>query len=194
MRSIKSKYVLITGAPGSKWSSVAKGIYTSPDVNQSDSSDDRKYKGYHFGAYWDPGMEFNNNPDLWDEPFTKKRGTKIIKSHTFAHNLEKLKTMGYPIVLVVRPSVECYYWWKMAGGMDIAYPLYKPYYRSDMNMWRQIKKQNADIQEFLYRNGEYVTRITCNQSLAEKLNISPEQIGIKYYKKTDINVYLYKKI
>ena len=67
-------YILFTGAPGSKWSSVCKNIYWSKDIDHSDYTKDRTYsvetgtpgekKVMHFGAYWDPGMEFM--PTDWD--------------------------------------------------------------------------------------------------------------------------------
>ena len=39
------KYILVTGAPGSKWSSVVKNIYWSDDIDRTDYSKDREY--YH---------------------------------------------------------------------------------------------------------------------------------------------------
>ena len=84
-------YILFTGAPGSKWSSVVKNIYWSDDIDHTDYSEARIYHHdadtpgrkhlMHIGAYWDPGMEFNI--DEWDKPFTGK-GKRIIKSHTFS--------------------------------------------------------------------------------------------------------------
>ena len=74
-------YILFTGAPGSKWSSVAKNIYWSPDIDQSASTSERAYnKGVvrHIGSYFDPGMEFRNSRDNWDLPFSGK-GKRIIK-------------------------------------------------------------------------------------------------------------------
>ena len=67
------KYIFVAGAPGSKWSSVVKNIYYSPDLDQSDYSDRRTYHHdasgkmelMHLGAYFDPGMEFNLPPDLF---------------------------------------------------------------------------------------------------------------------------------
>jgi len=193
MRRRKPKYLLITGAPGSKWSSVALGIYSSPEVNDSDSSKERTYNKMHAGAYWDPGMEFENDEEYWDAPFTKKKAplTKIIKSHTFAHNLDYLKTLGHPIILVIRPDIECFYWWKSAGGFDITYPNYKPYYKNEKRMWKHIKKQNSDIHEFIYRNNENVTRVNSNLELAETLALSATKFGFQAYGKHDINVYLY---
>ena len=54
-------YILFTGAPGSKWSSVAANIYGSADIDQTDSTSERAYKHgkvNHMGSYFDPGMEF----------------------------------------------------------------------------------------------------------------------------------------
>ena len=39
------KYIFVAGAPGSKWSSVVKNIYYSPDIDRSDYKDERTY--YH---------------------------------------------------------------------------------------------------------------------------------------------------
>ena len=97
------KYIFMTGAPGSKWSSVSKNIYYSPDIDRSDYSDARTYyhdasgttQLMHMGAYFDPGMEFGGFFDNinrytkelceaeFDRPFTSK-GVRIIKSHVFA--------------------------------------------------------------------------------------------------------------
>jgi len=62
------KYIFVAGAPGSKWSSVVKNIYYSPDIDRSDYSDSRTYyhdasgklELMHLGAYFDPGMEFGH--------------------------------------------------------------------------------------------------------------------------------------
>ena len=35
------KYIFLAGAPGSKWSSVAKNIYYSADIDRSDYRDER---------------------------------------------------------------------------------------------------------------------------------------------------------
>ena len=63
MQGILNNYILVTGAPGSKWSSVVKNIYWSKDVDQSDYSEERTYwhdadtpgtpQLMHIGAYWD---------------------------------------------------------------------------------------------------------------------------------------------
>ena len=64
-------YILFTGAPGSKWSSVAESIYWSHSIDHTDNTNARGYKQgvvNHVGAYWDPGMEFENTD--WDGPFS----------------------------------------------------------------------------------------------------------------------------
>jgi hypothetical protein len=94
-----TQYILLTGAPGSKWSSVAESLSRSPDIDTSDSTSDRAYNNgevKHKGSYFDPGMEFENDRDNWDKPFSGT-GHRIIKSHTFAHKLNELKSLSYPI-------------------------------------------------------------------------------------------------
>jgi len=191
-------YILFTGAPGSKWSSVAENIYQSPDIDRSDSTSERAYKKdvvKHQGAYFDPGMEFDNGRDNWDRPFTGT-GRRIIKSHTFAHQLDELKTLGYPIVLVYRSHLECYDWWMQAGGFGITYPNYRDYYKDPENMWTEIKRQNIDIKIFIQKN---IERITCpmdNFQLCDELGIkSPgprDSIHTHNYADKDIKVYVYK--
>ena len=191
-------YILFTGAPGSKWSSVAENIYRSPDIDRSDSTSERAYKKdvvKHQGAYFDPGMEFDNGRDNWDRPFSGT-GRRIIKSHTFAHQLDELKTLGYPIVLVYRSHLECYDWWMQAGGFGITYPNYRDYYKDPENMWTEIKRQNIDIKIFIQKN---IERITCpmdNFQLCDELGIkSPgprDSIHTHNYADKDIKVYVYK--
>ena len=73
------KYIFVAGAPGSKWSSVVKNIYYSPDVDQTDYSDARTYyhdasgetQLMHLGVYFDPGMEFGHMLDTIDQ-YTKE--------------------------------------------------------------------------------------------------------------------------
>lgn len=191
-------YILFTGAPGSKWSSVAENIYRSPDIDRSDSTSARAYKKdvvKHQGAYFDPGMEFDNSQENWDRPFSGT-GRRIIKSHTFAHQLDELKTLGYPIVLVYRSHLECYDWWMQAGGFGITYPNYRDYYKDPENMWTEIKRQNIDIKIFIQKN---IERITCpmdNFQLCDELGIkSPgprDSIHTHNYADKDIKVYVYK--
>ena len=189
------KYILFTGAPGSKWSSVAENIYQSPDIDRSDSTSERMYLKdvvKHQGAYFDPGMEFDNGPEHWDRPFSGT-GRRIIKSHTFAHQLDRLKVMGHPIVMVYRNDFDCFEWWSQAGGFDIIYPNYD-YYKDLDTMWLHIQSQNKDILNFVKENSDGIIKPADNVDLCRALGISfPDTKGrIHNYKDKDIKVYVYK--
>jgi hypothetical protein len=190
-------YILFTGAPGSKWSSVAQNIYQSPDIDRSDSTSERTYNHHevkHVGSYFDPGMEFENNESNWDKPFTGT-GRRIIKSHTFAHKLNDLKGLGHPIVMVYRNNLECYDWWIEAGGFDITYPDYKEYYKDLDNMKTQIYLQNKDIMNFVFANQSRINHPHDNFDLCRLLKIkSPaprDSIHTQNYAEKDIKVYVY---
>jgi hypothetical protein len=194
------KYILVTGAPGSKWSSVVKNIYWSNDIDHTDYSKKREYyhdadtpgtpQLMHIGAYWDPYMEFETND--WDGPFTGT-GTRIIKAHTFAHNLDDLASKGHPIIMVYRNDVECLEWWKLCGEFNITYPLYHRYYVNLDTMWDHIKKQNADIQRFLKKNWNRIHRPVNNIELCQLLDIKFSDNTVYHnYKQKDIQVYVYK--
>ena len=186
------KYIFMTGAPGSKWSSVSKNIYYSPDIDRSDYSDARTYyhdasgtmQLMHMGAYFDPGMEFGGFFDEidrhtrerceaeFDRPFTGT-GVRIIKSHVFAHNIDFLKDHwpDCPIILVQRPDDACLGWWVKCGHFGITYPLYDQYYRDLRTMSQIIPAQNRAIQAAVWRYKGYV--VNSNRELAKALNIQP---------------------
>jgi|TARA_B110000046_G_scaffold118642_1_gene125343 hypothetical protein len=185
-------YILFTGAPGSKWSSVAESIYWSDSIDHTDSTKERGYnKGVvkHIGAYWDPGMEFENTD--WDGPFSGK-GKRIIKSHTFAHTLDALKQSGHPIVMVYRNDYECFKWWSEAGGFGITYPNYKHFQDLD-EMWIHIQKENKDILQFIKDNKARITSPMDNVDLCRTLEIDfPDTKGrIHNYAHRDTKVYVY---
>ena len=192
-------YILVTGAPGSKWSSVVKNIYWSEDIDHTDYTDERMYyhdadtpgkkQLMHTGAYYDPGMEFGPQKEEWDKPFSGF-GKRIIKSHTFAYDLDNLKEHGYPIVLVYRNDVECYDWWKHCGEFNITYPKYT-YYENLSSMWFHIQEQNKEIMEFCKNNWNRIKKVKDNGELAKELEI--QYSGEKHdYKQKDIQVYVYK--
>ena len=164
------KYIFIAGAPGSRWSGVAKGIYSSADVDQSDY--EKSYtkpgesKPMHIGAYWDPGMEYGNNFDKlntitkdeaeyeFNRPFKKISHTKyrVIKSHQFCKHLNYIKRTwsNSPIVCVYfKNDNATESWWYEAGGFDITYPDYK-WYKGSMR--KEIEIQNAAILQFIKEN------------------------------------------
>jgi len=193
------KYILVTGSPGSKWSSVVKNIYWSDDIDRTDYSKDREYyheadtpgepQLMHIGAYWDPGMEFD--VDNWDGPFSG-HGTRIIKAHTFAHELDRLATLGHPIVMVYRNDVECFEWWKLCGEFGITYPLYNEYYKNLDVMWQHIQRQNRDIQNFIKNNSNRIQQVDSNIALCQLLDINFQSNEAGHiYKQKDIKVYVY---
>jgi hypothetical protein len=194
------KYILVTGAPGSKWSSVVKNIYWSDDIDHTDYSKDREYHHdadtpgepqlMHMGAYWDPGMEFA--VDDWDCPFSGQ-GIRIVKAHTFTHDLDRLSTLGYPIVMVYRTDVDCLQWWKLCGEFNITYPLYNEYYKNLDVMWQHIQRQNSDIQNFIKNNLNRIQEVDSNIDLCRLLNINFQSNESGHiYKQKDIKVYVYQ--
>ena len=202
------KYIFVAGAPGSKWSSVTKNIYYSPDIDRSDYSDARTYSHdapgemtlMHLGAYFDPGMEFGDFFDNlnqytkeqceteFDRPFSGT-GVRIIKSHVFAHHLEFIK-QTWPdcaIVLVHRSSDSCLGWWVKCGHFDITYPDYSKYYENLKQMSQIISVQNQAIESGMNQlTGPFVQN---NQELAQLLGLElpPEQYA-QNYAESDIKV------
>jgi hypothetical protein len=156
------KYIFIVGAPGSKWSSVAKNIYYSPSIDRSDYSEERTYSHsagvMHIGAYFDPGMEFGtwfDNIDQYskelceaefDRPFNGI-GVRIIKSHVLANHIDFLKKTWpeCPVVLVYRGDKACLDWWITCGEFNIKYPTYDFYYKDLPTMAIKIAEQNSGI-------------------------------------------------
>ena len=202
------KYIFVAGAPGSKWSSVVKNIYYSPDIDQSDYSDARTYyhdasgrmELMHLGAYFDPGMEFGqlfhrlsmyDKQTLeaeFDRPFSGT-GVRIIKSHVFANHIDHLKALWpeCPVVLVHRDDDACLGWWVKCGHFDISYPSYDFYYRDLKTMAGIIRQQNEGIQKAMW---DYPRRQPqTNQELARILNIAqPPEEYYQAYAQNNIRV------
>jgi len=199
------KYIFVVGAPGSRWSGVAKSIYYSDQIDQSDDTPERTYFNpnspakakqlMHRGAYFDPGMEFGNELEdfdslskedlekIFDAPFQGSDKIRIIKSHVLCYHVEKLSKMfGDPIVLVYRHDEDCFNWWKQAGGWDITYPNYK-WYKDDATMKQQIALQNQAVRKFVFENKLY--SLNNNNQLQKYLGIS----SIGYLDFTDVEVY-----
>lgn len=199
------KYIFVVGAPGSRWSGVAKSIYHSDQIDQSDDTPERTYFNpnspakakqlMHRGAYFDPGMEFGNELEdfdslskedlekIFDAPFQGSDKIRIIKSHVLCYHVEKLSKMfGDPIVLVYRHDEDCFNWWKQAGGWDITYPNYK-WYKDDATMKQQIALQNQAVRKFVFENKLY--SLNNNNQLQKYLGIS----SIGYLDFTDVEVY-----
>ena len=180
------KYIFIAGAPGSKWSSVARNIYFSPSIDRSDSNEQRQYaQTGHCGAYWDPGMEFDIPDQLgtltpeqaqaqWDTPFSGT-GVRIVKSHVFCYreNIDYLRTHwpNAPIVLVYRPDDACVGWWVRAGEFSISYPNYEPYYQNLSVMCDRVTAMNRGLQSAWHSYDG--TEPKTNRELAEILKLEP---------------------
>lgn len=189
------KYIFVAGAPGSKWSSVVKNIYYSPDIDRSDYRDEWTYyhdaadsgtlELMHLGAYFDPGMACPLPEDLtllnreqleelFAYPFSKQQqGVRIIKSHVFSNHIEHLRKLfpEVPIVIVYRNNDSCLGWWVKCGHFDITYPSYHEYFRDLKTMARIIKNQNQGILEAWWK---YKGRVVeTNHQLAAALNLEP---------------------
>jgi hypothetical protein len=197
------KYIFVVGAPGSKWSSVAKNIYFSPSIDRSDYSEDKVYAHSvgvtHLGTYFDPGMEYGDFFDHieqyskeeceteFDRPFNGQ-GIRIIKSHVLCNSISFLKQHwpDCPVVTVYRTDDACLGWWVRAGEFNIAYPNYKPYYKDFPTMAYHIDKQNAGILEALKSPSRKVGN---NVELCNLLGIErPAEEYYQDYKKADITV------
>ena len=206
------KYIFVAGAPGSKWSSVVKNIYYSPDIDRSDYRDEWTYyhdasgkmELMHLGAYFDPGMISPLSEDLttlnrdqlekiFAEPFQFKesKGIRIIKSHVFSNHIEHLRTLfpETPIVLVHRPDDACLGWWVKCGHFDITYPTYDMYYKNLKTMASIIKQQNTGIvNASLKYPGQHPLT---NQQLARMLGIEvPPAEYEQSYGASDVRVTL----
>lgn len=200
----------MVGAPGSKWSSVCKNIYYSPDLDQSDYSDARTYyhsawgqpELMHLGAYFDPGMEFGRKfmrleqltkaqaEAEFDRPFNGD-GIRIIKSHVFCHHLDHLRETWpeSPVILVHRPNDACLGWWVRCGQFNITYPNYQYYSDLDM-MAMHIDQQNYDLLNFAAQK-RLAFDVVDNADLAARIGIRlPEKALIQNYLAGDIRVAL----
>jgi len=202
------KYIFVSGAPGSKWSSVVKNIYYSPDVDSSDYSDERTYwhdaSGtydlMHLGVYWGPAMEFGDWFEQldqhskaeceaeFDRPFSGT-GVRIIKSHVFGYHIDYIKQTwpDCPIVLIDRSDDACLGWWVKCGEFKITYPLYRDYYKDLRSMASAIARENAGNRQ---ASREYPAQVTeTNRQLARTLGITvPADKYYQDYTKSDIKV------
>jgi hypothetical protein len=203
------KYIFMAGAPGSKWSSVSKNIYYSPNIDRSDYSDERTYyhdasgerQLMHLGAYFDPGMEFGTGFDNlysyrkelleaeFDRPF-RGSGVRIIKSHCFSTQIDTLKAYWpeSPIILVHRTDDACLGWWVKCGHFDITYPRYNLHFKDLKTMAGIIQEQNAGIEKANvdYARGKKTPQT--NLELCDILGIERPDNYIQHYQSNDIKV------
>jgi hypothetical protein len=202
------KYIFVSGAPGSKWSSVVKNIYYSADIDSTDYTDARTYwhdaSGtydlMHLGVYWGPAMEFGDwferldqySKDEceaeFDRPFSGT-GVRIIKSHVFGYHIDYIKQTwpDCPIVLIDRSDDACLGWWVKCGEFKITYPLYRDYYKDLRSMSVAIVRENTGNRQAAR---EYPGQVAeTNRQLARILGIAvPENKYYQDYVKSDIKV------
>jgi len=205
------KYIFVAGAPGSKWSSVAKNIYYSPNIDRSDYRPEWEYwhdaSGkrdlMHLGAYFDPGMEsdlpeavdFHGRASLeaiFDAPFARdNNGVRIIKSHIFCNHIDFLRRTWpeCPVVTVHRGDDACLGWWVKCGHFDITYPLYHKYYVDLKTMAKRIQQQNTNLVESWSNHSRNLATPTNNYQLCRALGIAASPAEYKQnYVENDITV------
>lgn len=209
------KYIFVAGAPGSKWSSVVKNIYYSPDIDRSDYRDDWTYyhdasgrlELMHLGAYFDPGMLCPLPEDLtvfdrqqleqtFAYPFGHgESGIRIIKSHVFSNHIDFLRETfpEVPIVMVHRGDDACLGWWVKCGHFDISYPDYHEYFQDFRTMASIIKQQNAAIQDAVGKYKAQLITPADNHELCDALGLTwPPQEYTQNYPQSDITVKVLK--
>ena len=119
-------------------------------------------------------------------------GKRIVKAHTFAHQLDKLKAKGHPIVMVYRNDYECLEWWKLCGEFNITYPNYQHFENLD-KMWEHIQAENRDTMQFIKDNKDRITQPKDNVDLCRLLEISfPNKGRLHNYAQKGIQIYVYK--
>jgi hypothetical protein len=167
------KYIFVAGAPGSGWSRVALSIHRSPSVDYTDWAKEQTWtfindrnleeKSYHSGVYFGPDQKYGKKFDRLNEltkeeieqemnrPF-KGTGSKIIKCHDFAYQLDFISKNWpeCPIIVCHRSTELCYSWWMYVGGADISFPSYKMLKTIDPKVY--MNKCNEGIEAFLKVN------------------------------------------
>ena len=165
--------IFAMGPPGSRWSGILRCIQMySKNINTSDDNENRvwdrivlnegkhSYVGWHRGSYFGPGHEFGKGFDDIKSNYTREsflaeikrpfetwEGTKIIKSHWFAYNIETLKEW-FPdsklIAVKYGDEYDMFAWWHYVGGWDIKYPHYS-WYKNNQLMFSKIQEESLAI-------------------------------------------------
>lgn len=194
--------VWFTGAPGSKWSGSANILQAIPllKFNISDRTPEREYKHTgptplatgitHTGAYFGPGHglgetfhELGKSDPIaieqeilaqWKDP---SYGKLLVKSHFFTHQLDYIaKTWSEnTIIMITRPNEACARGWFGAGGWNISYPDYRPYYQDDSRMKQLISEHNSKIFEFCSKHNIELKKLTASY-LQETFNWNVDTI------------------
>jgi len=194
--------VWFTGAPGSKWSGAANILQSikSLDFNTTDRSPEREYTHTgpttlarsitHTGVYFGPGHGYGENfdsinlldPNIVEETIANEWtdascGKLLVKSHFFSHNLDYIADTwtDNSIIMVFRPNHKCEQGWFGAGGWDIRYPNYRPYYKDDDTMKAMIAEHNKLMLDFCDRKNIIPQKFTRNY-LKETFNWAVDDI------------------
>lgn len=156
----KPERIFFTGVPGSRWSGIAQQIEEIPWMNTSDRIPEREYThgeySGHKGAYFGKDMELHPILDAGyiDQAWGNLNGTRLVKSHDWAYKLDDVYKFAKQnkswLMLVYRPDIPSFDWWKQAGGFNITYPSYSAYIDEE-NMFLEIQKQNRHILEFSFK-------------------------------------------
>lgn len=184
---MSAELVFFTGAPGSKWSGSANVLQAIKHLNfnTTDRSPEREYTHTgptplarsitHTGVYFGPGHGFGEDfhrineldPKSVEDTIKKEWtdpswGKLLVKSHFFTQNLDYIADTWphNPIIMIQRPNHKCEQGWFGAGGWNIAYPDYRPYYKDDDTMRAMIAEHNARIDDFCARRGVLVEPLT----------------------------------
>lgn len=175
MNNLGNRLVWFTGAPGSKWSGSGNILQSIEKLNFNitDRTPEREYTHTgptplavgitHTGVYFGPGHgygeEFHNinllDPAIVEADIAKEwtdpsYGKLLVKSHFFSHNLDYIADTwpDNPIIMIIRPDITCEIGWFGAGGWNITYPNYCPYYKDDDTMKKMIAEHNSKMINF----------------------------------------------
>ena len=199
----ESKLIFFTGAPGSKWSATAHVLSHNKimPINTSDYAEDRIYthpnpQVSHQGAYWGPGFNWGENfhkinemskEDILAEiekPYADKNWDeyRIIKCHQFALNLDWIKE-NFPsskIMIVLRPNRVCSEGWLTAGGWDITYPNYRPYYKDDAT-FKKLALQELQAAKTFIDKHDLEMKVVTHHYWRERWGITRETEELELY-------------
>lgn len=194
--------IWFTGAPGSKWSGTGNILQAIQQLrfNTSDRTPEREYThtgptplarsithtgvyfgpGHGFGEHWDrlsildPGAITREIYKEWKDP---SYGRLLTKSHFLSHHLDFIAETfpNNPIIMVFRPNEKCEQGWFGAGGWNISYPNYRPYYKDDATMKSMIAEHNRLMLEFCDRKNIVPQKFT-REYLKETFNWGIEDI------------------
>lgn len=182
---MKNNLIWFTGAPGSKWSGTANVLQSIPELNFNitDRSADREYKHVgstelakgitHTGAYFGPGhgvgeqfhqLESLTVSDIESEILKQWETTNnrlLVKSHFFSDQLEYISSTWKDsvIIMIIRPDQACIQGWFGAGGWDITYPDYRPFYKNGDRMKELIAQHNRNIKLFCNKHNLKIKKL-----------------------------------